>query len=144
VKFKFERERERASESRGFNWRWPWARDGVQDPSFFSPVQTGLPRELAESLTRATQPGLVSPGGSDQAQRYHPASLSSESGESLRHMDATLSSRPVSMVMRSPCAGDALDLRCDGIPVAVKVRRSPGGPVEKEHAKIRRACVWRC
>jgi len=42
---------------------------------FFCPVQTGLPRELAESLARATQPGLVSPGCSDQAQRYHPASL---------------------------------------------------------------------
>ena len=52
----------------------------------FIPVPTGLPRELAESHTRATQPGLVSPGGSDQAQRYHPASLSSESGESLRHV----------------------------------------------------------
>ena len=34
-------------------------RDGVHDPSFFS-VQTGLPREVAESLTRATQPGLES------------------------------------------------------------------------------------
>jgi hypothetical protein len=49
----------------------------------------GLPRELkselAESLTGSTQPGLASPGGSEQAQRYHPASLSSESGESLRH-----------------------------------------------------------
>jgi hypothetical protein len=61
-------------------------RDGVQDPSFLSPVQTDLPRELVESLTRATQPVLVSPGGSDQAQRYHLASLSSESGESLRHI----------------------------------------------------------
>ena len=59
----------------------------VQDPSFvFSPVQTGLPRELAKLLTRTTQPGLVSPGGGDQAQRYRPASLSSESGESLRHV----------------------------------------------------------
>jgi hypothetical protein len=55
-----------------------------------------------------TQPGLVSPGGSEQAQRYQPASLSSDSGESLRHID-TLSSRPVSMVMRSPYAGDDLD-----------------------------------
>jgi hypothetical protein len=63
---------------------------GARPFFFFSPVQTRLPRELAESLTRAKQPGLVSPGGSDQAQRYHPASLSSESGESLRHMDATL------------------------------------------------------
>jgi hypothetical protein len=72
-------------------------------------VQTGLPRELPELLTRATQPGLVSPGGADQAQRYHPASLSSESGESLCYMDAELSSSSVSMVMRSPCAGDALD-----------------------------------
>ena len=59
----------------------------MQDPSFFlSPVQTGLPRELAKLLTRAVQPGLVSPGGSDQAQRYHPASLSSEFGEHLRHI----------------------------------------------------------
>jgi hypothetical protein len=63
---------------------------GARPFFFFSPVQTRLPRELAESLTRAKQPGLVSPGGSDQAQRYHPASLSSESGESLRHMAATL------------------------------------------------------
>ena len=46
--------------------------------------------ETAESLTRSTQPGLVSPGGSEQAQWYHPVSLSSESGESLRHMDATV------------------------------------------------------
>jgi hypothetical protein len=43
-------------------------------------------RELAKWLTRATQPGLVSPGGGEQAQRHHPASLSSESGESLRHV----------------------------------------------------------
>ena len=77
---------------------------GARPLAFFSPVQTGLPRELADSLTRATQPGLVSPGGSDQAQRYHPASLSSASGESLRHIYATLSNRPVSMVMRGPCA----------------------------------------
>ena len=35
---------------------------------------------FAKSLTRATQPYLLSPGGSEQAQRYHPASLSSESG----------------------------------------------------------------
>jgi hypothetical protein len=28
---------------------------------------------------------------------------------SLRHMDAKLSTSPVSMVMHSPCAGDALD-----------------------------------
>jgi hypothetical protein len=61
---------------------------------FFSPVQTGLPREPAESFTRAAQPGLVSPGGSDQAQRCHPASLSSDYGESLRHKDAILSNRP--------------------------------------------------
>jgi hypothetical protein len=32
---------------------------------FFSPVQTGLPRELAKLLTRATQPCLVSPGGGE-------------------------------------------------------------------------------
>jgi hypothetical protein len=51
-----------------------------------SPVQTGLTRELAESLTRTTQPGLVSPGGSHEAQPYHPTSLSSESEESLRHV----------------------------------------------------------
>jgi hypothetical protein len=45
---------------------------GARPFIFFS-----LPRELAESLTRATQPGLVSPDGTsgDQAQRYHPASL---------------------------------------------------------------------
>ena len=41
--------------------------------------------------------------------RYHPASLSSESWESLRHMDGNLSTSPVSMVMmRYPCAGDGL------------------------------------
>jgi hypothetical protein len=42
---------------------------GCKTLHFFSPVQTGLLRELAESLTRATQPGLVSPGGSDQLHR---------------------------------------------------------------------------
>ena len=57
---------------------------GARPLIFFGPVQTGLLRELAKSLTRAMQLGLVSPGGSDQAQWYHPASLSSESGESLR------------------------------------------------------------
>jgi hypothetical protein len=64
----------------------PAAQDGVQDPSFVLAVQTGLPKELAESLTRATQPGLESPDGCDQAQRYHPESLSASesSGESLR------------------------------------------------------------
>ncbi len=40
----------------------------------------------------------------------HPASLSSESGESLGHMAATMSSIP-RMVMSSPCAGAALDPR---------------------------------
>jgi hypothetical protein len=59
---------------------------GCKTLHFLSPVQAGLPRELAKSLTRATQPGLVSPAVSDQAQRYHPASLSSESGESLGHV----------------------------------------------------------
>jgi hypothetical protein len=48
---------------------------GARPFIFFSPVQTGLTRELAELLTRATQPGLVSPGGGDQDQWYHPASL---------------------------------------------------------------------
>jgi hypothetical protein len=43
-------------------------------PFNFPEVQTGLPRELAQLLTRATQQGLVSPGGGDQAQLYHPAS----------------------------------------------------------------------
>ncbi len=43
--------------------------------NFSSPVQTGLPRELAELLTRAEQPELVSPGGGDQAQRYHPGKV---------------------------------------------------------------------
>jgi len=37
--------------------------------------KAGRPRELAESLTRATQPGLVSPGGSEQSRGLHPASL---------------------------------------------------------------------
>ena len=76
-------------------------------------MQTGPPRELAKLLTRATQPGLVSPGSGDQAQWCHPASLASESGESLRHMDATLASvrgeADRSVVMRSPCAGATLD-----------------------------------
>jgi len=81
---------------------------------FFSPVQTGLPREQAKSLTRASQPGLVSPGGGEKAQRSNGTNLLSLSpgeplislsGESLRHMVSNL----VSMVMRSPCAGDALD-----------------------------------
>ncbi len=65
-------------------------RDVVQNPSLTlyscRPVQTGLPRERAKLLTRATQPGLVSPAGGKQAQWYHSASLSSESGESLRHV----------------------------------------------------------
>ena len=56
----------------------------------------------------AVFPDVVSPGGGDQAQRYLPASLSSESGESLRHVDC-YSAKFVweadrSMVMRSPCA----------------------------------------
>jgi hypothetical protein len=38
-------------------------------------------------LTRATQPGLVSPDGGDHAQWYNSASLSSESRESLRPDD---------------------------------------------------------
>jgi hypothetical protein len=51
-------------------WAELQPRDGVQDPYFFfSPVQTGLPRERAKLLTRATQSGLESPGGGDQAQR---------------------------------------------------------------------------
>ena len=76
-------------------------------------MQTGLQRELAKSLTRATQPGLVSPGGGDQAQWYHPASLSSESGESLRHVGCysaeCVGEVDSSVVMRSPCADAALD-----------------------------------
>ena len=59
---------------------------GARPFIFFSPVQTGLPRELTMSLNRATQPGPVSPGGGEQAQRHKPASLSSESGESLGHV----------------------------------------------------------
>ena len=52
-------------------------------------IGNGL-RELSKSLTLtgAKNPGLVSPGGGDQAQRYHSASVSSESGDSLRHLDA--------------------------------------------------------
>ena len=62
-------------------------RDGVQDPSlFFKPVADCLQRELAKLLTGDAQPGLVSPVCGEQAQWYHPASLSSESGESLRHV----------------------------------------------------------
>ena len=59
---------------------------GCKTLLFFSPVLTGLPRELAKSFTCDTQPGLVSPGGGDQAQQYHPPSPLSESGESLRHV----------------------------------------------------------
>jgi hypothetical protein len=50
------------------------------------------------------QPVLVSPVGSDQAQLHHPASLSSESGESLPTFKLLLSSRLYHGV-RSPCAG---------------------------------------
>ena len=50
---------------------------------FFSPVQTDLPRELVKLLTHAAQPGLVSLGCVEQAQLYYPASLLSESRESL-------------------------------------------------------------
>jgi hypothetical protein len=57
---------------------------------------------VAESRTRATQPGLVSPGGSEQARRCHPASL-------LRLRARGYSSPLQSMVKRSPFAGDALD-----------------------------------
>jgi hypothetical protein len=69
---------------------------GCKTLHFFSPVQTGLPRELAKSLTRATQPGLVSPGGGEQAQRHHPSSLSSESGKVLS---------PCRMLLRQGCVG---------------------------------------
>jgi hypothetical protein len=48
---------------------------------------------LSLCLSLATQPGLVSPGSGDQAQRYHQVNLSSESGENsstcrllLRHV----------------------------------------------------------
>ena len=65
------------------------------------------------SLASAMQPGLVSPDGSDQAIRYHPASHWSESRESLRHVAATPSrvcgEADRSMVKRNPCAGDAPD-----------------------------------
>jgi hypothetical protein len=65
------------------------------------------------SLTRATQPGLVSPGGGEQAQRHHPASISSESGESLRHVGCYSANggrgAGKRVVMPSPCAGAALD-----------------------------------
>jgi hypothetical protein len=46
-------------------------KEGFTEPSAVSQ----LPRALAESLTRATQPGLVSLGGSVQAQRYHPSPI---------------------------------------------------------------------
>ena len=58
---------------------------------FFSPVQTDLPRELVKLLTHAAQPGLVSPGCVEQAQLHYPASLSSESGEILRHVGCSVS-----------------------------------------------------
>jgi hypothetical protein len=54
---------------------WQFSRMGCKTLLFFSLVQTGFPRELAKLLTRATQPGLVSPSCGDQAQRYHRASL---------------------------------------------------------------------
>jgi hypothetical protein len=82
-------------------------------------VQTVLPRGLAKLLTRATQPGLVSPGGGDQAQWYHAASLLSESGEILRHFGCYPVKQTRSVVMRSQCAGAALDPPLWNIPSLV-------------------------
>ena len=62
---------------------------------------------VAESRTRATQPGLVSPGGGEQARRCHPASLLRL--ESPGIFFAIHRHALQSMVKRSPFAGDALD-----------------------------------
>jgi hypothetical protein len=70
--------------------------------------ESSLDTQLCAGLTHLTLcvPVLSSRGLSlvsrSSALQLEPA------GESLRHMDATLSSRPV-MVMPSHCAGDALD-----------------------------------
>jgi hypothetical protein len=86
---------------------------GAQPPSHT--VQTGLPRERAKSLTRATQPGLMmmmmSPGASDQA----PTVPSSEPLIRVRGKSSPCrlllcqADRRRSVVMRGPCAGAARD-----------------------------------
>jgi hypothetical protein len=60
---------------------------GCKTLHFLSPVHACLPREQAESLTRATQPGLVSPGGSDQVPSGEPLiRVRGKSPLSLRHV----------------------------------------------------------
>ena len=51
-----------------------WAQMGCKTLHFLKPGADGPPDRLglAELLTCATQPGLVSPGGGDQAQWYPP------------------------------------------------------------------------
>jgi hypothetical protein len=66
--------------------RSPCAGAALDPPLWIVPNKAlSLSLSLAKLLNRATQPVLVSPGGGDQAQWYHLASLSSESGERLRH-----------------------------------------------------------
>jgi hypothetical protein len=55
-----------------------WEGGGIASP----------PRELAKPLNRATQPGPVSPGGGEQAQRHQPASHQSP-GKVFAMQDAT-------------------------------------------------------
>jgi hypothetical protein len=113
---------------------------GCKTLHFFSPVQTVLPRELAESLTRATQPGLMSPGGSDQAQQYHSTSLSSESRESLRHVSGFSMKQTV-----APRRGDAESVRgrrtrppLRKIPIKLSLSPPPPSPPLRllQHAHI--------
>ena len=63
-------------------------RYNVQRPPGLLEEERGKPqrfRFLCQDIgDTATQ--VMSPGDGDQAQRHHPASLSSESGESLRHV----------------------------------------------------------
>jgi hypothetical protein len=65
-----------------------------------------LPRELANALTRAMQPDLVSPGGSDQPRRCRTTSHSSYFVESPHNAPTALDMRMVSL---SRIPGDDLD-----------------------------------
>ena len=76
----------------------------------------GRPREFAESLTRTTRPGVVSPqaGGGEQARQYQPRrslSLSpkSRSGDSLR--GRSLAVRIRRGIAREPKNNDYQDWR---------------------------------
>jgi hypothetical protein len=64
---------------------------GCKTLHFFSPVQTGLPRELAKSLACDTQPGLVSLGGREQTQRRGTVTIRRASHQSPGKVFAILS-----------------------------------------------------